>query len=108
MPPRTPETHGRFPHPSRRTFLLTGAAGARGLAAASGSRIAWAQDRSDGKRGGTLVVRSGPIRGIDPHIETWAATMQVVHQTYDGLSSSTTTAPRSSPTWPRAGSRRTI
>jgi len=37
------------------------------------------------KAGGTLVVRSGPIRGIDPHFETWGATLQVVHQAYNGL-----------------------
>jgi peptide/nickel transport system substrate-binding protein len=31
------------------------------------------------------VVRSGPIRGIDPHLETWAAALQVIHQTYNAL-----------------------
>jgi peptide/nickel transport system substrate-binding protein len=40
---------------------------------------------SQPKRGGTLVVRSGPIRGIDPHVETWGATLQVVHQAYNAL-----------------------
>jgi peptide/nickel transport system substrate-binding protein len=43
-----------------------------------------AQD-SKPKVGGTLVVRSGPIRGIDPHFETWGTTLQVVHQAYNGL-----------------------
>ena len=66
-------TDGRRAHVSRRNFLRAGAAGATGLAAGSGPRVAWAQDKTDAKRGGTLVVRSGPIRGIDPHIETWAA-----------------------------------
>ena len=53
--------------------------------AAGGPRVAWAQAKDDAKRGGTLVVRSGPIRGIDPHLETWAATLMVVHQTYNAL-----------------------
>ena len=70
-------------HVSRRSFLHAGVVGA-GLAAAS-PRIAWGQDKGDAKRGGTLVVRSGPIRGIDPHLETWGAALQVVHQTYNAL-----------------------
>jgi peptide/nickel transport system substrate-binding protein len=70
-------------HVSRRSFLHAGVVGA-GLAAAS-PRIAWSQDKSDAKRGGTLVVRSGPIRGIDPHLETWGAALQVIHQTYNAL-----------------------
>src|SRR5262245_1920216 len=70
---------------SRRTFLLTGPAGLAGLAGAARPRLAWGQAKDDVKRGGTLVVRSGPIRGIDPHIETWATTLQVVHQTYNAL-----------------------
>ena len=63
----------RFPRVSRRSFLLSSAVGATGLVVAP--RLASAQ--GDAKRGGTLVVRSGPIRGIDPHIETWASTLQV-------------------------------
>ena len=70
-------------HVSRRSFLHAGIVGA-GLAAAS-PRIAWGQDKGDAKRGGTLVVRSGPIRGIDPHLETWGAALQVIHQTYNAL-----------------------
>ncbi len=70
-------------HVSRRSFLHAGVVGA-GLAAAS-PRIAWGQDKGDAKRGGTLVVRSGPIRGIDPHLETWGAALQVIHQTYNAL-----------------------
>ena len=74
---------------SRRAFVKAGAVGVGGLAVAGVSsvsalpRSAWAQGQP--KRGGTLVVRSGPIRGIDPHFETWGATMQVVHQTYNAL-----------------------
>lgn len=71
-------------HVSRRSFLHAGALGVAGLAAA-GFRVAWAQNKGDAERGGTLVVRSGPIRGIDPHVETWATTPQVVHQTYNAL-----------------------
>ena len=78
------EAQGRFTRVSRRDFLLTGAAGVAGVAIAA-PRVAIAQDKNDAKRGGTLVVRSGPIRGIDPHIETWATTLQVVHQTYNAL-----------------------
>src|SRR5215468_10019538 len=85
MLPLASETPARFPHLSRRTFLLTAAVGGTGLVAASAPRLAWSQDKGDAKRGGTLVVRSGPIRGIDPHIETWAATLQIVHQTYNAL-----------------------
>jgi peptide/nickel transport system substrate-binding protein len=70
-------------HVSRRSFLQAGAFGMTGFA--TGARIAWAQGKGDAKRGGTLVVRSGPIRGIDPHMETWATTLQVVHQTYNAL-----------------------
>jgi peptide/nickel transport system substrate-binding protein len=70
-------------HVSRRSFLHAGVVGA-GLAAAS-PRIGWGQDKGDAKRGGTLVVRSGPIRGIDPHLETWGAALQVIHQTYNAL-----------------------
>src|SRR5882672_12275545 len=71
---------------SRRACLQAGVAGGIGLAGLSrlGARDATAQD-SKPKTGGTLVVRSGPIRGIDPHFETWGATLQVVHQTYNGL-----------------------
>ena len=69
-------------HVSRRSFLRAGALGVTGLAA-GGTRVAWAQ--GDAKRGGTLVVRSGPLRGIDPHLETWAAALQVIHQTYNAL-----------------------
>src|SRR5512132_387728 len=71
-------------HISRRSFLHAGALGMTGLAA-GGTRVAWAQDKSEAKRGGTLVVRSGPLRGIDPHLETWAAALQVIHQTYNTL-----------------------
>ena len=84
MTPDTHLTHGRIAHVSRRGFLRVGALAMTGLAAA-GPRLARAQDKGDAKRGGTLVVRSGPIRGIDPHIETWATTLQVVHQTYNAL-----------------------
>src|SRR5215475_10503313 len=73
---------------SRRDCLKAGVAGGIGLAGLSrlgaGTQEAMAQD-SKPKTGGTLVVRSGPVRGIDPHFETWAATLQVVHQTYNGL-----------------------
>ena len=71
-------------HISRRSFLHAGALGMTGLAA-GGTRVAWAQDKSEAKRGGTLVVRSGPLRGIDPHLETWGAALQVIHQTYNAL-----------------------
>jgi peptide/nickel transport system substrate-binding protein len=83
MKPAKPETGGVPAHVSRRRFLQAGALGA-GLAAVA-PRAAWGQDRGDAKRGGTLVVRSGPIRGIDPHLETWAAALQVIHQTYNAL-----------------------
>ncbi len=73
---------------SRRDFLKAGAVGGIGLAGfsmvGSGAWHVFAQE-SQAKRGGTLVVRSGPIRGIDPHFETWGATLQVVHQTYNAL-----------------------
>ena len=73
---------------SRRDCLKAGVAGSLGLAGLSrlgvGPRDAMAQG-SKPKAGGTLVVRSGPIRGIDPHFETWGATLQVVHQAYNGL-----------------------
>src|SRR5262245_24312640 len=85
MPPRTSEIENRFAHPPRRTFLWVSAVGTVGVAAGSRVGVASGQDKPDAKRGGTLVVRSGPIRGIDPHIETWASTLQVVHQTYNAL-----------------------
>ena len=71
---------------SRRACLQVGVASGLGLAGLSrlGTRDAMAQD-SKPKVGGTLVVRSGPIRGIDPHFETWGTTLQVVHQAYNGL-----------------------
>ena len=69
---------------SRRSFLQAGALGVTGLAV-GGPRVAWAQDKGEAKRGGTLVVRSGPVRGIDPHLETWGAALQVIHQTYNAL-----------------------
>jgi peptide/nickel transport system substrate-binding protein len=71
---------------SRRDCLKAGVAGGIGLTGFSqrGARDAMAQD-SKPKTGGTLVVRSGPIRGIDPHFETWGATLQIVHQAYNGL-----------------------
>jgi peptide/nickel transport system substrate-binding protein len=84
-------TDGQPAYVSRRGFVKAGAVGVGGLAVAGlssvspGPRSAWAQDKGQPKRGGTLVVRSGPIRGIDPHFETWGATMQVVHQTYNAL-----------------------
>ena len=84
MKPDKQGTSGVPAHVSRRSFLQAGALGMTGLAA-TGTRGAWAQDRSEAKRGGTLVVRSGPIRGIDPHLETWAAALQVIHQTYNAL-----------------------
>ena len=70
-------------HVSRRNFLQAGALGVTGLAAVR-PRVAWAQN-GEPKRGGSLVVRSGPLRGIDPHLETWAAALQVIHQTYNAL-----------------------
>src|SRR5215208_5278905 len=74
-----------LPHVSRRSFLQAGVLGVTGLAATQPG-VAWGQQgKTDAKRGGTLVVRSGPIRGIDPHLETWATTLQVVHQTYNAL-----------------------
>lgn len=69
---------------SRRSFLQAGALGLTSLAGGR-PRATWAQGKGEAKRGGTLVVRSGPIRGIDPHQETWPATLQVVHQTYNAL-----------------------
>ena len=84
MKPRKPGTSGALAHVSRRSFLQAGALTVTGLAAV-GSRVAWAQDKGEAKRGGTLVVRSGPVRGIDPHLETWAAALQVIHQTYNAL-----------------------
>ena len=83
MKPAEPGTGGVPAHVSRRSFLQAGALGA-GLAAVA-PRAAWGQDRGDAKRGGTLVVRSGPLRGIDPHLETWGAALQVIHQTYNAL-----------------------
>src|SRR5258706_294435 len=83
MKPDKPGTGGVPGHVSRRSFLQAGARGA-GLAAVA-PRAAWGQDRGDAKRGGTLVVRSGPLRGIDPHLETWGAALQVIHQTYNAL-----------------------
>jgi peptide/nickel transport system substrate-binding protein len=82
MKPVKPGTSGVLAHVSRRSFLRAGALGVTGLAA-GGTRVAWAQ--GEAKRGGTLVVRSGPLRGIDPHLETWAAALQVIHQTYNAL-----------------------
>jgi peptide/nickel transport system substrate-binding protein len=70
-------------HVSRRNFIQAGALGVAGLAAVR-PRVAWAQN-GEAKRGGSLVVRSGPLRGIDPHLETWAAALQVIHQTYNAL-----------------------
>ena len=84
MKPANQGTNGLLAHVSRRSFLQAGALGVTGLAAA-GPRVAWAQGKAEAKRGGTLVVRSGPIRGIDPHLETWGAALQVVHQTYNAL-----------------------
>ena len=84
MRPGRQAARGALAHVSRRSFLQAGALAVTGLTAV-GPRVAWAQGKVDAKRGGTLVVRSGPIRGIDPHMETWAATLQVVHQTYNAL-----------------------
>ena len=84
MKPAKQGTNGLLAHVSRRRFLQAGALGVAGLAA-GGPRVAWAQGKAEAKRGGTLVVRSGPIRGIDPHLETWGAALQVVHQTYNAL-----------------------
>ena len=70
-------------HVSRRNFIQAGALGVAGLAAVR-PRVAWAQN-GEPKRGGSLVVRSGPLRGIDPHLETWGAALQVIHQTYNAL-----------------------
>ena len=72
MKPVKPGTSGVLAHVSRRSFLRAGALGVTGLAA-GGTRVAWAQ--GEAKRGGTLVVRSGPLRGIDPHLETWGAAL---------------------------------
>ena len=83
MKPGARETSGALAHVSRRSFLQAGAVGVTGLAV--GPRVAWAQGKGEAKRGGALVVRSGPIRGIDPHMETWATTLQVVHQAYNAL-----------------------
>jgi peptide/nickel transport system substrate-binding protein len=73
---------------SRRNCLKGGVAAGLGLAGLSrlgaGTCDAMAQD-SKPKAGGTLVVRSGPVRGIDPHFETWGSTLQIVHQAYNGL-----------------------
>src|SRR5262249_18929814 len=74
MQPRRRGTAEPPAHVSRRNFLEAAAMGL-GVAAV-GPRVASAQPKGDAKRGGTLVVRSGPIRGIDPHIETWATTLQ--------------------------------
>jgi len=76
-------TSGALTHVSRRAFLQTGTLGLTGLVVVP--RFASAQTPTDAKRGGTLVVRSGPLRGIDPHLETWAAALQVIHQTYNAL-----------------------
>ena len=84
MKPSNQETNRVLGHVSRRGFLQAGALAATSLAAV-GPRVAWAQDKGEAKRGGTLVVRSGPLRGIDPHLETWAAALQVIHQTYNAL-----------------------
>src|SRR5678815_1979669 len=84
MKPSHQETNRVLAHVSRRGFLRAGALAATSLAAV-GPRVAWAQDKSEAKRGGTLVVRSGPLRGIDPHLETWGAALQVIHQTYNAL-----------------------
>jgi peptide/nickel transport system substrate-binding protein len=84
MKPSNQETNRVLAHVSRRGFLQAGALAATSLAAV-GPRVAWAQDKGEAKRGGTLVVRSGPLRGIDPHLETWAAALQVIHQTYNAL-----------------------
>jgi len=84
MKPSHQETNRVLAHVSRRGFLRAGALAATSLAAV-GPRVAWAQDKGEAKRGGALVVRSGPLRGIDPHLETWAAALQVIHQTYNAL-----------------------
>lgn len=84
MKPVNQGTSGVSSHVSRRGLLQAAALGVTGLAV-GGARVAWAQGKGEAKRGGTLVVRSGPIRGIDPHLETWPATLQVVHQTYNAL-----------------------
>src|SRR5262249_7829783 len=67
----------------RRTFLFTGTAVA-GLAAAT-PRRGGAQAQDDVKRGGTPVVRSGPLPGNDPPIQTWATTPQGVPPTDNAL-----------------------
>ena len=81
-------TQGQSEGVLRRDCLKAGTAGGVGLAGFSlggaGARSALAQE-SKPKSGGTLVVRSGPIRGIDPHFETWGSTLQIVHQAYNGL-----------------------
>lgn len=72
---------------SRRGVLQAGAVAGVGFAGLSGAglpRMALAQDGAP-KRGGTLVLRSGPIRGLDPHLETWNATLMVAHQAYNAL-----------------------
>ena len=84
MKPSEQGTSGALAPVSRRRFLQAGALAVTGLAAVE-PRVVWAQGKGEAKRGGTLVVRSGPIRGIDPHLETWATTLQVVHQTYNAL-----------------------
>jgi peptide/nickel transport system substrate-binding protein len=81
-------TQGQSGGVLRRDCLKAGTAGGVGLAGFSlggaGTRSALAQE-SKPKAGGTLVVRSGPIRGIDPHFETWGSTLQIAHQAYNGL-----------------------
>lgn len=83
--------HPAFGRPgtvSRRSVLQAGAVGGVSLAGLSGLALpggpALAQEAMP-KRGGTLVLRSGPIRGLDPHLETWGATLMVAHQTYNAL-----------------------
>ena len=71
-------TQGQSDGVLRRDCLKAGTAGGVGLAGFSlggaGARSALAQE-SKPKSGGTLVVRSGPIRGIGPHFETWGSTL---------------------------------
>ena len=67
MKPANQGTNGLLAHVSRRSFLQAGALGVTGLAAV-GPRVAWAQDKGEAKRGGTLVVRSGPSAASTP---TW-------------------------------------
>lgn len=88
MSQRNPYVRRAAGIPRRHILKGSALAGAGMAAGGMGALVgmpesAIAQDKP--QSGGTLVVRSGPIRGLDPHFETWNTTLQIVHQTNNAL-----------------------